>query len=993
MSKRVRFVLIAISAVAASAWAARAQGPASVGAGTRKPTAASPSVPPVAVVGGVPITRATFEQRFKEAEHQYLGRSTAPLPAEFRPAMRRQVLEGMMREQLLILEARRRGMVLTPEQAEEELKKDPFFLNNGLFDEAKFLAIKSAQPEQFRTAVAEIQRSLPARRLKDQLDRQSAPDEKALRAEIERKLSSATIDYLALHRAAFSGDDPEPSEREVLAYYRAHAADFQRPEQVRLSILPVNQPPLADSLRANEGAVRAWEAVMAQRADSLLAALKRGARLEKVARGGIRQDVLVERGRFPGYWRGGARTRDAVFTTPPGSVLPEAVQAEPGRLIVRVEEHLPAHTAPVQEVSASIRATMRADQAAHRVERELQAIYAAVRDSLRGTAYRIRYAVADTGTIAVPQPTATELDRYYRGHQADYTHFDRATSSVIAKPFAEVVDDVRVRLLRERRRGAARDAAARLAELWGQGRRDPRLERTLAPLREVGPIPAGGAVDTGLAGITLTDSLASRSGMGAGLIRFPRGWVTYHVFGDVKDYSPSFEQCRPLLVQRREPLRQASDEAGARKLFEERPELFKSRGVLRFSRLMIEAPSVLEIPLTHEEVQAWYRSHISQYGAPELAHVRHILVSPRDASPEADREARARAEALLGRVKADEDFAALAREHSDDEATKSVGGDVGVFRRGMMLDEFERVAFAMEPSEIRGPVKTEVGYHIMECLEHVPAEVVPLKYCYGNVGQDAAREKGRLIARFRADSLWRTFKTVTQARATAARTGYSLFQNDYVIGTPMSVQELRPYFARLETMKAGQIYPGFQEYRGMGFAVTWIDSVLPPQAATWEQSKQQALAVYRGEADKRKMLAKRAELDSLLRAGWSFDSLAALRGGFERHGPEGPGSALARLGGAGLLDSLVFGAGGKPPVLEPGKETDWIEFPGGFARLRLLSHLGPDPVQLASRLENERRLAIERGLRAAFDKLQQRFPVQIVDHDLKITELPPLDPS
>ena len=89
------------------------------------------------------------------------------------------------------------------------------------------------------------------------------------------------------------------------------------------------------------------------------------------------------------------------------------------------------------------------------------------------------------------------------------------------------------------------------------------------------------------------------------------------------------------------------------------------------------------------------------------------------------------------------------------------------------------------------------------------------------------------------------------------------------------------------------------------------------------------------------MVAKRAELDSLEAAGWSLDSLAALRGGFERHEDVTRGTAL--LGGREQLDSLVFGRS-KPPVLRPGETSPWSEFPLGMARVRLLERHDPDPL-------------------------------------------------
>jgi parvulin-like peptidyl-prolyl isomerase len=129
------------------------------------------------------------------------------------------------------------------------------------------------------------------------------------------------------------------------------------------------------------------------------------------------------------------------------------------------------------------------------------------------------------------------------------------------------------------------------------------------------------------------------------------------------------------------------------------------------------------------QVEAFHRKNIDKYSAPELVRVRHILISPIANTSAADRAARARADSLLARIRAGESFAALAQRFSDDPATKDKGGDIGVFGRGAMLQPFEEAAFAMQPGDLRGPVHTEVGYHILECTEHVAAYVQPLSPC------------------------------------------------------------------------------------------------------------------------------------------------------------------------------------------------------------------------------------------------------------------------
>lgn len=105
----------------------------------------------------------------------------------------------------------------------------------------------------------------------------------------------------------------------------------------------------------------------------------------------------------------------------------------------------------------------------------------------------------------------------------------------------------------------------------------------------------------------------------------------------------------------------------------------------------------------------------------------HILIKPEEelkrtlknagSKPEqadADTLARQKAEKLLAQLKNGADFAKLAREHSDDPGSAPKGGDLGFFRKGMMVREFEEAAFKLQPGQISEIVKSPFGYHIIK---------------------------------------------------------------------------------------------------------------------------------------------------------------------------------------------------------------------------------------------------------------------------------------
>lgn len=147
--------------------------------------------------------------------------------------------------------------------------------------------------------------------------------------------------------------------------------------------------------------------------------------------------------------------------------------------------------------------------------------------------------------------------------------------------------------------------------------------------------------------------------------------------------------------------------------------------------------------VTSEEVRNYYEAHQSDYGQPEERQASHILIAVADStSDEAHAEAKRKAEDILAQVTEDpEKFADLAKEFSDDSGSAKSGGELGFLGKGVLVKEFEDALFQMEPNEIRGPVETAFGFHIIKLSEIKPAQVAPVEEVEDSIEETLKRQK------------------------------------------------------------------------------------------------------------------------------------------------------------------------------------------------------------------------------------------------------------
>jgi peptidyl-prolyl cis-trans isomerase SurA len=126
---------------------------------------------------------------------------------------------------------------------------------------------------------------------------------------------------------------------------------------------------------------------------------------------------------------------------------------------------------------------------------------------------------------------------------------------------------------------------------------------------------------------------------------------------------------------------------------------------------------------TEQETRAYFDEQKASLGKrPATLSFRQIVITPKP-SPAAKERARQLADSIATELRTGGNFAAAARRFSGDAGSRERGGDLDWFRRGMMVTEFERVAFALKPGTISPPVESPFGFHIIQVQRVRPTEV------------------------------------------------------------------------------------------------------------------------------------------------------------------------------------------------------------------------------------------------------------------------------
>ena len=182
--------------------------------------------------------------------------------------------------------------------------------------------------------------------------------------------------------------------------------------------------------------------------------------------------------------------------------------------------------------------------------------------------------------------------------------------------------------------------------------------------------------------------------------------------GEIRKQFPSEDVFMQMLIQRRMTLEQIRTDA---------------RQDMAIAKL-IETEIAEKTAVKPEQVQEFYAKNPDQFKQDERVRASHILIAfPEKADAAAKAQAKAKADQVLKDVKSGKDFAALAKQHSQDPGSAVNGGDLGFFQKGQMVGPFNDVAFTLAPGAVSDVVETQFGYHIIKVAEKQPSRTVPLE--------------------------------------------------------------------------------------------------------------------------------------------------------------------------------------------------------------------------------------------------------------------------
>lgn len=375
--------------------------------------------------------------------------------------------------------------------------------------------------------------------------------------------------------------------------------------------------------------------------------------------------------------------------------------------------------------------------------------------------------------------------------------------------------------------------------------------------------------------------------------------------------------------------------------FEAHKERYRVGERRRIRYLLIDTDAIRKrVTVGQREIERAYYDNIEQYSTPEQIRASHILLKTEGKDEAA---VRALAEKLAKEARSGADFAALARKHSEDEASRDRGGDLDYFARGRM-PEFEDAAFAMAPGTVSDPVKTQYGFHVIKVVDKKPATTRSLDEVKAQIADQIAAQRAQTQAAQLAEKLEDAIDDPADLDRVARANGLTVQEsgffgrNDPILGLGAGPDVSQRAFELGE----GEVTGHITVPRGIVFFT--VTGRQDPYVPKLDEVKERVRNDLTGERAADLARKRATELHAAVTRGTRSDLAAAAKAaGTELKTTDliTRGSALPEVGVSPAVDRVAFS-------LPIGQISQPISTDMGAVVLRVLERTGPKPEELTA---------------------------------------------
>jgi peptidyl-prolyl cis-trans isomerase D len=260
----------------------------------------------------------------------------------------------------------------------------------------------------------------------------------------------------------------------------------------------------------------------------------------------------------------------------------------------------------------------------------------------------------------------------------------------------------------------------------------------------------------------------------------------------------------------------------------------------------------------------------------EQRRVRHILLPVND--PKEDAAVKLKAEGILKRAQGGEDFSKLAKEFSQDPGSAAQGGDLGWSEKKVFVGPFADAAFSMKVDEIRGPVKTQFGYHILKLDGIQPPAVKTFEQSNAELETEYKRNEAERLFNNAQDQLAdAALQNATDIESVAKKAGLTVqdianfSRNDGggALGKVPAVIDA----AFSQDVLDGRLSPIVEVEKGRGVVLRATDHKVPQQKPL-EAVRTDVVAAWKKQRGVELAAAAATDAAKRLNAGESWDAVA-----------------------------------------------------------------------------------------------------------------------